>query len=315
MEHLLASLTWDPGIRGILDVAIAVAILCGTPLILLMTNVGSRLAFHLTMTALFGWLTIMFLFWAIYGLGYLGPAPSWQVKELSSEPSMAVADQLHTVPQPADLPKSPEEYLETNSAVAEAMSGRTALPTMGDVVAADPTVAKQLQPRLNGWSIVPSSEGTYGDASAVAGSYLQENGYATLTFDSSSSYLVGAVFERGGKPEPSDDSMFQRVVNRIQTTAMWFIADNPTHYAVVQIQPTVAQTALPGQPPPAPVADPNQPVINVLMVRDLGAVRQPSFALGILSLISFGILAYSLHRRDKEGMANRRAAEAAGSGA
>lgn len=315
MLHLVASLTWDPGFRGILDVAIAVAVLCGTPLILLTTNIGSRLAFHVTMTALFGWLTIMFLFWAIYGLGYHGPAPSWQVKELSSNPNGAVAEQLHSVPQPSDLPKTPEEYLETNSDVADAMAGRTVLPTMGDVVAADPTIAKQLQPRLNGWTIVPSSDGTYGDASSTAGSYLQENGFGTLKFDSSSSYLVGAVFEQGGKPERKDDSVFQRVVNRIETTAMWFIADNPTRYAVVQLQPTIAQTSLPGEPPPAAVIDPNQPVINVLMVRDLGAVRQPAFALGFLSLISFAILAYSLHRRDKDGMANRRAAEAAGSGA
>ncbi len=314
MLHLFASLTWDPGIRGILDVAIAVAVLCGTPLILLTTNLGSRLAFHVTATAIFGWLTIMFLFWAIYGLGYHGPAPSWKVKELSSNPAGAVNEQLHTVPQPSDLPKTPEQYLRTNSAVAEAMKGRSVLPTMGDVVAADPTVAKQLQPKLNGWSIVPSSDGTYGDASTTAGDYLQQNGFGTLKFDSSSSYLVDAVFEKGGKPEPKDDSMFQRVVNRIETTAMWFIADNPTHYAVVQLRPTIAQSSLPGQPPPPAVADPDQPVINVLMVRDLGAVRQPAFALGILSLISFAILAYSLHRRDKEGMANRRAAEAAGSG-
>lgn len=314
MLHLLASLTWDPGIRGILDVVISVAVLVGTPLILLTTNLGSRLSFHLTMTALFGWLTIMFLVWAIYGLGYLGPAPSWVVQEVSTDPSGAVAEQLHTVPQPDELPKTPEDYLETNSAVAEAMAGRSTRPTMGDVVDADPTVAQQLKPQLNGWTIVPASDGVYGDASAEAGEYLQENGFGTMTFDSSSSFLVGAVYERGGKPEPKDDSMFQRVVNRIQTTAMWFIADNPTHYTVVQVRPTIEQTSLPGEPPPPAVADPNQPVINVLMVRDLGAVRQPSFAFGILSLISFAILAYSLHRRDKEGMANRRAAEAAGSG-
>lgn len=314
MLHLLASLTWDPGIRGILDVAIAVAVLCGTPLILLTTNLGSRLAFHVTMTALFGWLTVMFLIWAIYGLGYHGPAPHWQVKELSSNPSGAVANQLHNVPQPDQLPKSPEQYLQSNSLVAKAFEGRSGLPTMGDVVAADPGVAKELQPKLNGWKLVSSADGTFGDASSTAGAYVQENGYGTLKFDSSSSYEVGTVFERGGKPQRSNDSVFQRITNRIQTTAMWFTGDNPTHYAVVQLRPTIAQTSLPGEPPPPAVVDPNQPVINVLLVRDLGAVRQPAFAFGFFSLITFAILAYSLHRRDKEGMANRAAAEAAGSG-
>lgn len=310
MLHLFASLTWDPGMRGILDVAIAVAVLCGTPLILLTTNLGSRLALHVTATALFGWLTIMFLFWAIYGLGYHGPAPAWKIKELSSSPTSAVEPKLHTVPQVTDLPKTPEQYIETNSTVAAALKGRTD-PSIGDVIAADPTIAKQLQPQLNGWTIVSSADGTYGDSSSVAGEYLQENGFNTMKFDDSSTYQVQAVFEVGGKPERKSDSMFDRITNRIQTTAMWFIADNPHHWAVVQVRPTIAQTSLPGEPPPPAVVDPNGPVINVLMIRDLGAVRQPAFALGILSLISFIILAYSLHVRDKEGMANRRAAEAA----
>lgn len=309
MVHLLASLTWDPGIRGILDVAIAVAVLVGTPLILLTTNLGSRLAVHVTATALFGWLTVMFLIWAIYGLGYHGPAAAWKVKELSSSPSSALAKQLHSVPQPDQLGVTPEGLVKSNPIVGKALQGRNGI-SMGDVVAADPTVAKELQPKLNGWTLVSSAEPTFGDASSTAGEYLQTNGFGTLKFDSSSAYEVGSVFEKGGKPKRKNDSMFSRVTHRIQTTVMWFIADNPPHYAVAQIQPTISQTALPGQPPPPAVIDPDQPVINVLMERDLGAVRQPAFALGFLSLVSFGILAYSLHRRDKEGMANRRAAEA-----
>lgn len=314
MVHLFASLTWDPGIRGILDVALAVAVLCGTPLILLITNLGSRLAVHVAVTAILGWTTIMFLFWAIYALGYHGPAPSWQVKEVSSTPGAALNKQLHSVPQPDQLPKTPEQYLHSNKLVAAAMKGRSTLPTMGDVVAADPTVAKKLQPDLNGWKLVSSENATYGDASSTAGSYLQENGFGSLKFDSSSDFLVGTVFERGGKPQRSNDSIAARIANRIETTAMWFIGDNPTHYAVVQVRPAINQAALPGQPPPSAVPDPDQPVINVLLVRNLGAVRQPAFALGFLSLVSFVILAYSLHRRDKEGMANRRAAENAEGG-
>lgn len=311
MIHLLASLTWDPGIRGILDVVIAVAVLCGTPLILLTTNLGSRLAVHVTATAIFGWLTLMFLFWAIYALGYHGPAPAWKVLETSSTPTVAYNKQLHNVPQPDALPKTPEQYLETNKLVQEAMKGRSATPTMGDVVQADPSVAKSLAPKLNGWSIVSSAQGTYGDSSATAASYLAENGYNTLKFNSSSDLIIGTVFERGGKPGRANDSVAARVANRIKTTAMWFAADNPPHYAVVQLRPAIAQTALPGEPPPRAVPDPNQPVINVLLVRDLGAVRQPAFAFGTLSLIMFLILAYSLHRRDKEGMENRRLAELA----
>lgn len=313
MLHLLASLTWDPGIRGILDVAIAVAVLCGTPLILLATNVGSRLGFHIAMTGLFGWLTIMFLIWGIYGLGYHGPEPSWKVQEVSTDPAAAVETKLHSAPQPSDLGVTPDDLLASSDTASKELEGRSNI-TIGDIVAVDPGVATDLQPKLNGWKIVSSADGVYGDTSSTAGEFITSDEAGTFKFDGSSDFLVTDVFQQGGKPERKNDSMSQRVANRIQTTAMWFIADNPTHYAVVQLQATVPQTSLPGEPPPTPVLDENAPVINVLMVRDLGAVRQPAIALAILSFISFVLLAYSLHRRDEEGMENRRAAAAVGSG-
>lgn len=310
MLHLLASLTWEPGIRGILLVAVAVVVLCGTPLILLVTNLGSRLGFHIAITAIFGWLTLMFLFWAIYALGYKGPSPTWQVLDISTHPQGAVHTQLHSVPQPEAL-GDPVDIMKTNKLVQEAMHGRSALPTMGDVVGADPSVAKKLAPKLNGWRLLPTADANNRDASAAAGEYLQENGFAGMQFQSSTNFLVGSVFDKGGKPKRKDDSMMQRVTHRVETTAMALIGDNPAHYAVVQVQPTIAQTSLPGEPPAQPVADPNQPVINILLVRNLGAVRQPGIAFGILSGLIFALLAYGLHRRDKAGMAARKAAELA----
>ncbi len=307
MIPLLASLTWDPGIRGILVVAFAVGVLCGTPLILLITNVGSRIGLYLAATAIFGWLTLMFFFWAIYGLGYKGPEPSWKVKDVSNVPAMARSNALHDAPQPARL-GDPESFIEGNAKVEEAI-GSKSNANLSDVVAADPEIATKLKGKLNGWRIVPSSDPVAADSAASAGEFLQTNGYNGAKFQTSSSYVIGTVLERGGKPKRKDASMMSRVTHRVQTTAMFFVADNPTHYAVVQIRATIPQIALPGEPPPAPVVDPNQPVINVLLVRDLGAVRQPGFAFGTLSLIVFLILCYELHRRDKAGMAARAAAE------
>lgn len=305
MIHLLASLTWEPGIRGILLVMVAVVVLFGTPLILLVTNLGSRLGFHIAVTAIFGWLTLMFMFWAIYGLGYKGPAPEWRVLETSTDAPNARLHVLHDVPQPNDLPLATK--YTTNPLVKEALIGRKSAPTMGDIVAADPRIADSLKPKLNGWRLVGTSNPINGDASASTGEYLQENGFGGMQFQSSSTYLVGTVFDRGGKPLRKDSSMMGRVTHRIETTGMALIGDNPAHYAVVQIHPTIAQASLPGEPPPPPVIDPNQPVINVLLVRDLGAIRQPGFAFGIMSFLIFSILAYQLHRRDKAGMAARAA--------
>ena len=42
------------------------------------------------------------------------------------------------------------------------------------------------------------------------------------------------------------------------------------HYAIVQVQAVVPQITEPGRPPPTPEADADQPVVSVLMVRDLG---------------------------------------------
>jgi hypothetical protein len=80
------------------------------------------------------------------------------------------------------------------------------------------------------------------------------------------------------------------------------------HYFVVQVQRVKPQVTVPGQAPPKPVADPTQPVASVLMIRDLGNVRQKPVVVGISSAIIFGIACYSLHRRDKQAMAARGAA-------
>jgi hypothetical protein len=67
----------------------------------------------------------------------------------------------------------------------------------------------------------------------------------------------------------------------------------------VQLRRTVPQVTPPGDAPPLPKADESQPVISVIMVRDLGARRLPSVGLTIFSGIVFAVCCNSLHRRDK----------------
>lgn len=308
MVHLLASLTWNPGIRGILAAAVAITVLCGSVLILLITNNGPRLGFHLAATALTGWLTLMFFFWVVFGIGYKGPAPSWKVVEVSTDTPNALHQFGRNVPQPADLP-SPTSYLTSDQLVAQAFKGQTKTPTLGDVVAADPKVAADLKPKLNGWRLVSTSNPVSGDAGATASGYLTTTGFAgnKLTSDQ---FILGTIYDRGGKPQRSDDSMLGRVAYRAEKLGMWFLADNPPHYAVVQARLTIPQVSYSGQPPPTPVPDPNQPVINILMERNLGATRLPGTGGMILAGTVFAILAYQLHRRDKAAMAARAAAKA-----
>jgi hypothetical protein len=75
-------ITWDPGLRGILVVLIGIAVLMGSVYLLLATNLGARVGILVTVAGLSGWLMLMGIVWAIYGIGDKGPVPSWKVEEM-----------------------------------------------------------------------------------------------------------------------------------------------------------------------------------------------------------------------------------------
>lgn len=78
------------------------------------------------------------------------------------------------------------------------------------------------------------------------------------------------------------------------------------HYAVVQVQPVIPPPEI-GGAPPEPVADPAQPVTNVVMVRNLGSLRVPSARFAMANTLAFAVLCLTLHRRDRAVMAARAA--------
>jgi len=77
------------------------------------------------------------------------------------------------------------------------------------------------------------------------------------------------------------------------------------HYFVLVVQKSLKQPTVPGQPPPKATADPSAPQTAVLMVRNLGTLRQPAAVLAGASFITFGVCCYVLHRRDKQAWAAR----------
>jgi hypothetical protein len=96
---------WQPEIRGITTVAIAVIMLCGSVYLLLGTNLGSRLGFLVAFAGLFGWMTIMGGIWWAYGIGLQGTFPSWQPVEIV----IGDLDQARSeVIQGVTLPMSPQ---------------------------------------------------------------------------------------------------------------------------------------------------------------------------------------------------------------
>jgi hypothetical protein len=80
--HALAALTWDPQIRGFLIVLVALIAFPGSVYLLLATNMGAKVGFLLAMAGLSGWITVLALVWAVFGIGMRGSEPTWRVKEV-----------------------------------------------------------------------------------------------------------------------------------------------------------------------------------------------------------------------------------------
>jgi hypothetical protein len=227
-------------------------VLCGSIYLLLATNSGARTGLLISIAGLFGWFSIMGVVWWVYGIGWVGDAPSWQTVEINFD------------------------------------GGETAVT---EVVNDDP--------ELESWEPIPQDNPAYGELQAAATLSLQEQGI----FETPADFVINDAHETGGKPDRQSDSMVDRVTNRVTNTLR---ITNPEHFAVVRVQGTIDQGEPgPGEAPPSPEADPEQPEVAVVLIRDIGNLRVRPAAFTIVSMIIFGITANVLHRRDKREAENR----------
>jgi hypothetical protein len=252
VDLTLAAISWEPTIRGALAVLIGFVVLCGSVYLLVATNSGARTGLLITIAGLFGWFSVMGVVWWVYGIGWKGDAPSWEIIEINFD------------------------------------GGQTAVT---EVVAEDHD--------LESWEVIAVDNPAFGELQAAATAALTEQGI----FETTADFVIADAHETGGKPQRESDSMVDRVTNRIQNT---FTITNPEHYAVVRVQGAVdpGETE-PGQPPPVPEADPEQPEIAVILERNIGNLRVRPAVFTIVSMIVFGITANVLHRRDKREAENR----------
>lgn len=79
------------------------------------------------------------------------------------------------------------------------------------------------------------------------------------------------------------------------------------HYAVMAVQPAKKLDALPGAAPPLPTPDPSQPVKYVVLVRDLGALRQPPIIMAIAFTILFALSLYVMHNMERATLKAKKA--------
>ena len=149
---------------------------------------------------------------------------------------------------------------------------------------------------LGDWNLETTQ--TAGEAITAAGDYL---GGANLGFgatdDQSNSFVVLDAFQQGGKPRRLNNGVWERVSNKVISSAM---PRHPTNYTVVQVQRSVYHEPVAGQAPPPAEADPDEPVISVLLRRNLGRFRLPGILVAIGSGLLFLASLLMLHTRDLE---------------
>lgn len=303
--ELLAALTWSPGFKGVLTVALSAAILCGGVALILGTNSGARLGFLIGLSGLLGWFVVMGIIWAMYGIGYKGPAPTWKMVDVvEGSPAGSRVPVADGLPLPTDLPDAVELRNASEELSAE-FPPEAKDPNLGDLVTIDAELRDQINEQVGPWKILETSNKYTGETQSVVAEALGPDGQGK--FASASDYVVLDSFVTGGKTGRTDNSIVGRVIYKVTST---FEFGTDPFYAAVQLQPIIPQETRPGQAPPLPVADPDAPVFTAILERDRGALRLPAIGFTVVSAAGFAVTVSSLHRRDKLATAQRAAAAA-----
>lgn len=369
---LIAGLAWDPEIRGFLAVLTGIVVLMGSVWLLLATNSGTRLGTLIAGAGFFGWMAIMGSVWWVYGIGYAGDRPTFELVEIVdadleggehltfAENDVAETLQSQNLPDAYDLvlaaeadvldefgegafgedwenvvPAGDREFVgEVRVAVADfgeiGVDDLTADQTEGlseqeiEALAAEETAKNQTTTlselratapsllddydALGDWRLLSTAE--MGEAQASAIAFLLDSG--DYSFDSQNEFKILNGYASGGKEGlPEDPNRWDRVWTQIRSA---LTIGHPTGYATIQVQAVTEESIdnLPGTAPKRPIADPEEPVVSIVMVRNLGNLRQLPAFVTIGSLLIFLAFCYMLHERDKVEMARRAEFAAAG---
>jgi hypothetical protein len=305
--HLLAGIDFNTGIRGILVVTLAVVVLPGSVYLLLATNTGARLGLLIALAALFGWASILTMTWWITSPanGPRGRNASWKPLEIyvqGSGPAHTTA--VHSLPANAKLPTA-QQIIADHPEILKNYPNPTQA-TLSDIANNNP----ELLPKylndvdMGGWRVVPQSAA--GDAGTVSDTLLTGPGGL---FKVATDYKHIGTFDYGGKPTRAEycgtkDTRAKFLINgdpicRLQYKLykLWNW-NSPTHYEVVQVQQVIPQETLPGHAPPLPQVDPSQPIISIVLVRDLGQARVLPATMFVIAFALFIFFTMLLHYRD-----------------
>lgn len=168
----ILAIDWEPELRGILIVIIAVAVLCGSVYLILGTNLGARLGFLVSLAGLAGWMMMMGIIWMIYGIGMQGPMPSWKampgrtvIQDTNSLTASGVLENRIELPEDAD-------FTERGEAIAAAFDAE-------------------------GWEPLDPASPEYGQAFAAAQTFIEEEEALAA-----GQYVATNVYDIGGDRWP-----------------------------------------------------------------------------------------------------------------
>lgn len=145
-----------------------------------------------------------------------------------------------------------------------------------------------------GWRLLSSNEA--GEATAAAEAVLiAQNLFPANAEAATPAYAIEDTYQRGGKPDPQSDGVWDRVVNKITNSAR---ITHPPNYTVVQARSVVPRPQESGAPPPVAEIDTSAATVSIVLQRNLGDLRLVPALVTIGSGLIFVALCLNLHARD-----------------
>lgn len=264
MTSVLGALDWNPTIRGILFPGIMAIILCGSSYLLLATNIGNRLGFLVAASALAGWMFLMGLIWAGYGIGMQGRPSRWVVQQ-----SLTGTDTKAALYGPA------QNFAKGWKLVPEGN------PARGDAQATADAV------------LAPAAD------SGASGRFSKVDEYVPIAAHDRGGkrHLLNLIDGKACKYLrvciQHKAHWFAIQVRPVKKSTETYIKGG---------QEATREIVARGKDG-KPLVDTAAPISTVIMRRDLGSLRQPGGVLAFFSGLLFALSTYSLHKRDRAVMA------------
>ena len=268
---ILAIVSWDPVLTGYLAVIIAVGVLCGSVYLLLATNLGVRLGFLVAWTGLWGWMLLMSLVWWVFGIGWIGSQPGWNVTHVTANPATVPVAMVQDLAR-YDLDQAPPEWTEVDEADV-----RSAADSHVVCNGADPR-------RL-----------------------LAVN---SCRFSAATDFVTHRVLITGGeryRPLGVPDNVVTQYFLPSRGKPQYAVVQIQPFAPTPDVDPNLVDGEGTVILPQAQIDD-DAPVYSIVMVRDHGSVRLRPALSAIFSALLFGLGCYHLHRRDQAIWAVREAA-------